>query len=111
MATIYVRQGDNLVVRYVHCINADGTYPDLSGAVLRFHAGYEGDITSKVIDKVVTLNNVLTAEVTITFVTADLAVAYESLDAEIQATWANGTVLTFPTKSGGLKLEIVGEVA
>lgn len=111
MATIYVRQGDNLIVRYVHCINADGTYPDLSAATLRFHAGYEGDAASKVIDKAAELNTALTAEVKITFVAADLATAYDSLDAEIQATWASGTIQTFPTKAGGLKLVIVGQVA
>jgi hypothetical protein len=111
MATIYVKQGDNLVVRYVHCVNADGTYPDLSAATLRFHAGYEGDPASKIIDKEATLNDVLTAEVKITFVAADLASAYTGLDAEIQATWENGTIQTFPTKSGGLKLDIIGQVA
>jgi hypothetical protein len=111
MPTIYVKQNDNQVVRYMHCVNADGTYPDLSGATLHFHAGYEGDPASKVIDKVATLNTVLTAEVAVTFVTADLAIVYDELAAEIQATWPNGTVHTFPTKSGGLKMEIVGEVA
>ena len=111
MPTIYIRQNDNLITRYVHCVNADGTYPNLSGATLEFHAGYEGDPSSKVIDKSATLDNVSTARVKVIFVTADTDEALANLDAEIEATYPDGTVITFPTKSGGLKMEIVGEVA
>jgi hypothetical protein len=111
MPTIYIRQNDNLITRYLHCVNADGTYPNLSGATLKFHAGYEGDPASKVIDKVATLDTVSTARVKVIFVTADTDEALEGLDAEVEATYPDGTVITFPTKSGGLKMEIVGEVA
>lgn len=108
--TIYLRQGDNLIVRYMSCVNADGTYPDLSAATLRFHAGYEGDPDSVVIDKAATLDDEDTARVAVTFLSVDLAEQYETLDAEIQATWPDGMVVTFPTKSGQLKMQIVGQV-
>lgn len=111
MPTIYIRQNDNLITRYMHCVNADGTYPNLSGATLAFHAGYEGDPASKVIDKSATLDDVDTARVKVVFVTADTDEALNDLDAEIQASYPDGTIITFPTRSGGLKLEIVGEVA
>ena len=110
MATIYVRQGDNNVTRTLTCKNADGTYPSLLGATLRFHAGYEGDKASVILDKAATLSDADTGQVTVTFLSADTVTAYPSLDAEIQATFTDGTILTFPTKGGQLKLVIVGEV-
>jgi hypothetical protein len=110
MTIIYLRQGDNLVPRYMHCMNADGTYPNLSGATLRFHAGYEGDPDSIIIDKAASLVDVDTARVMVVFMAEDLAEAFPILDAEIQATWPDGMVITFPTRSGRLKMQIVGQV-
>lgn len=110
MSTIYIRQNDNLIPRYVTLRNADNTYPDLSDAVLTFHAGVEGDPSSAVITKDAELVDASTARVRILFLASELA-EIGSYAAEIQAEWPDGTIITFPTRGGQFKIEIVGEIA
>lgn len=111
MAVLRLRQSDNNLKRYFKLKNDDGTYIDLTDASqVEFHAGYAGDPSSYIMDKTATVEDATGGRVSVTFSTADLA-EFGEFDAEFEARWPDGTILTIPTISSQFRIEISGEVA
>jgi hypothetical protein len=111
MATYYLTQRDARVHMTATLRNADGTVINLSDAsTVTFHLGYEGDPQSVLVQGTCAVVDAEGGRVSYLWTAEDTDLSPGSYDAEFQIAWADGTLRTVPSKAGGFKVVVRGEV-
>lgn len=110
MATFYLVQNDRNITMTATLRNADRTPIDLTDAEVLFHMGYEGDPASIVVEGLCTIVDAEAGQVRYTWKAEDTNVDPAQYCAEFQITWGTATIRTVPTRSGGFRVVVRGEV-
>lgn len=113
MATYYLVQNDAGVTLTATLKNADLTAIDLSDAdSVTFHLGTEGDSRNVLIEGLCTIVTPASGIVRYTFTAANTALLEggQTYDAEFEINWADTVIRTVPSKAGGFKVVVKGEV-
>ncbi len=111
MAIFYLRQNDASVSLTATLQEASGAAIDLTDCTVTFAVGYEGDPASKLLDAAAVVTDAENGKVRFTFTALQTDLDPGTYDAAFTLTWADGTTRTVPTRSGQLKVQVVGEVA
>lgn len=112
MATYYLTQNDSGISMTVTLRDADGTAINVTDAEsIVFHLGYEGEPDSVLVQGECTLVDAANGRVKYTWTAEDTVLeAGVTYDAEFQITWPASVIRTVPSKSGGFKVVVRGEV-
>lgn len=113
MATYYLTQNDAGIQMTATLADATGAAIDLSDAdSVTFHLGTEGDPDNVLIEGLCTIVTPASGIVRYTFTAANTALLEggQTYDAEFQITWGSSVIRTVPSKSGGFKVVVKGEV-
>lgn len=111
MATFYIVQNDKAITMDVTLKDGDGQPIDLTDAVVTFHLGYEGEPSSVLVQGSCTIVDAENGEVRYTWTAEDTVLdAGVTYDAEFQIAYGESVIRTVPSKSGGFKVVVRGEV-
>lgn len=110
MPTYYLVKNDALVSMTATLKDASGPI-DLSGATVTFHCGIEGEPDSAVVEGSCDIVDAANGIVRYTWTAQDTDIDAQEWAGEFQITWPTGKVQSVPTKSGGLKVVVRGEIA
>ena len=109
MATFYLVQNDKNITMTATLKDANGPI-DLTDAVVTFHMGYEGDPTNVLVEGNCTITDAENGEVTYSWTAEDTNLEAAEYAAEFQIAWGSTTIRTIPSRSGGFKVVVRGEV-
>lgn len=100
MSTFYCKTNDNLVEMVAYLKNSDGTYIDLTTATqVHVHIGIAGGgAAEKIVDAACTVVTALEGKVRYWVKAADTAHEAGEYDLEFEVRWADGTIITVPSK-------------
>ena len=111
MATYYLTQRDANVRMTATLKNADESIISLAEAsTVTFHLGYEGDPDSVLVQGSCSIVDAAAGRVLYIWTAQDTDLAPGTYDAEYQIAWPDGTLRTVPSKAGGFKVVVRGEV-
>jgi TPP-dependent indolepyruvate ferredoxin oxidoreductase alpha subunit len=111
MATFYLVQNDKNITMTTTLKDAEGSAIDLTDATVTFHLGYEGEPSSVLVEGLCTIVDAENGRVSYTWTAEDTNLeAGVTYDAEFQIAYGESVIRTVPTKSGGFKVVVRGEV-
>lgn len=100
MSTFYVKRNDNLVEMIAYLKNGDGTYIDLTSATqVHIHVGVPGGTAAeRIVDAACSVVTPLEGKVRYWVLAVDTAHDAGEYDLEFEVRWADGTIITVPSK-------------
>jgi len=113
VASYYITTNDAGVQMTATLTDARGQAIDLSDAdSVTFHLGTEGDPANSIIEGACTIVTPASGIVRYTFTAANTALLEggQTYDAEFEINWAGTVIRTVPSKAGGFKVVVKGEV-